>query len=145
MKNMAETYLGIGRFNIILFLVIYFMVVGVVGSLFDPTFYADKSLTENDVNNGIDVWGMDSKVQGQTKTALLQQVNPTLWNAWDNIVKIFTTFLSLIFIGMTFSIPNVPTAVQLFMSVPVIILFAFIILDLVIDILKAVFKVPLSG
>ncbi len=142
---MAETYLGIGRFNIILFLVIYFMVVGVVGSLFDPTFYADKSLTENDVNNGIDVWGMDSKVQGQTKTALLQQVNPTLWNAWDNIVKIFTTFLSLIFIGMTFSIPNVPTAVQLFMSVPVIILFAFIILDLVIDILKAVFKVPLSG
>lgn len=141
---MADTYFGVGKINFFVFLVVYIMVVGCVGALFDPV-SAGLVPTQKDLEEGaggfpVDVYGKD------TRTTMGKQAPKfDFWSALTTIAKTVSTALSIFVMGLTFNIPGIPILLRMFMVIPVVIVFIVVFLDIIIDILKAIFKVPLAG
>lgn len=151
---MAETYFGIGKLNFFVFLIVYFMVVGLVAALFDPSLVGvgkDPSLQDLEKKTAypnIDIDGKDAKTEKD------KQINPlgnlpqmADWDkgAFGKISELFGTGIGIFWAGLTFNIPDMPLLLRLFMVIPVVGAFMIVMLDMIIDLLKAVFKVPLAG
>jgi hypothetical protein len=138
-------YFGVGKINFFVFLVVYISVVGLVAALFDPV-SAGLVPTQTELEKGaspftgVDVYGKDTST-GMGK----QSPGFIILSALDIIGKTMGTALSVFWLGFTFNIPGIPVMLRFFMVIPVVIVLLVVCLDIIIDILKAVFKVPLAG
>ena len=142
-------YAGIGKINFFVFLVVFFMIVGVVGAIFDPVGNGMVA-TEQDLIEGAGGWGIDVDRTGETDSPNpLSKDSPSVGgSAWDVLTTVFSTVvtaLRIFWIGLTFNIPGVPLLIRMFMVIPVVVSFVAVILDIIIELLKAVFKVPMAG
>lgn len=146
---MADTYFGIGKLNFFVFLIVYFMIVGVVASVFNPTIAGvSPDMTEQSLEQGADKWtSVDVERAENDKNTPLGKSPPdfNLWNAFGTVANICKTAFLVFWAGLTFNIPGVPTLLRMFMVVPVVIVFVVVIFDTLIDVLKAVFKIPAAG
>ena len=144
---MADTYFGVGKLNFFIFLVVYISVVGLVGAMFDPVGagLVPTQPTQQDLEDGANSFPID--VYGKDTTTGMGKQPPgfSFWSALDTVSKTISTALAVFWMGLTFNIPGVPVMLKFFMVVPVVIVLIIVTLDIIIDILKAVFKVPLAG
>jgi hypothetical protein len=140
---MADTYLGIGKLNFFVFLVVYFMIVGVVGALFDPI---GNGLvpTEESLSSGAGKWNVDVE-KGSDSNILGDPPGLSFWDTLTTIAKTIGTVFNIFWIGLTFNIPGMPILLRMFMVIPVVLVFIIVLFDIIIDLLNAVFKVPLAG
>jgi len=127
--------------------VIYFMVVGVVSTVMnaseDGTVLSDSSLAR-----GADKWGRTTDRNGVIEYKGQPAKKPTggILDAIGKIKDMFMLAFRLFWTGLTFDFgAGFPMIVRLFFAVPVVLLFFVVLLDEIIDLLKAVFKAPLSG
>jgi hypothetical protein len=142
---MADTYLGIGKLNLILFMVVYFMIVGVVATIFnsaeDNTVLSDSSLSEGADSS----WDRSTNLQ-QGKTVNVEKPSNNWWDSAGKAIRILTSGVAIFWAGITFDLGDeFPLLLRLFLSVPVVLLFLVVVIDTIIEVLKAVFKVPFSG
>lgn len=127
---MADTYFGIGKLNFFVFIVVYFMVVGVVGAVFDPV---GKGLVPTDDSLAKGAKQFDTGVMAKQKAP-----KADIWGAFGMIGGVVSTGLGIFWIGMTFDIPGIPDMLRLFLTVPVLIVFFVVIIDILMDIIKTV-------
>lgn len=142
-------YAGIGKINFFVFLVVFFMIVGVVGAIFDPVGNGMVA-TEQDLIEGAGGWGIDVDRTGETDSPNpLSKDSPSAWDVLTTVAASYfstvVTALRIFWIGLTFNIPGVPLLIRMFMVIPVVVSFVAVILDIIIELLKAVFKVPMAG
>lgn len=143
---MADTYLGIGKLNFFVFLIMYILVVGVVSAIFDPVGLGLVTTNEN-IAEGANKFPIDVSKTGpkDNPNPLGGAPNVGIWDAIGKVAGIIGTAIGIFWAGLSFNVPGVPLLLRTFMVIPVFVLFVVVLLDLIIDILKAIFKVPLAG
>lgn len=143
---MADTYFGIGKLNFFLFLVVYMLVLGLVISIFNNT----QNNAEWDGKMHSPFGSVNSETPQQESPSLKKEVtNPIgLPNPMSPIEKLSGGFaklgdiimsaLGIMWIGLTVDAVGMPEIIRLFMITPVVILLSVVILDIVLDLIKAV-------
>lgn len=142
---MAETYFGIGKLNLLLFIVIYLLVLGLVISIFEnvdvgkewdgtlhspfedktPKPVEDKSSLKKEVTNPIGLPNPMSPIE-------------RLSNGFAKLGEAIMAGLTILWIGLTVDTGSIPQIIKIFMATPVIVLLSIVIVDLLLDLIKAV-------
>ena len=143
---MADTYFGIGKLNFFLFLVIYMLVLGLVITMFNNTTnkewdgkwhspFGDIKTPENPSNEQTSL-----KKEVTNPIGLPNPMAPVekLSNGFAKLGGIIMSALGIMWIGLTVNAPGMPDIVRIFMITPVVILLSVVILDIILDLIKAV-------
>jgi hypothetical protein len=118
---MAETYLGIGKLNFFLFLIIFVFIVGAVAQVFQAKDPASVTAQNSKFNQA---------------TTFKDKPAPT-GNWLDTVTSgmgMVKTALGVFWAGLTLDIPDLPTAIRLIICVPVIIMFMVVLIDILVDV-----------
>lgn len=114
---------NLGRFNIIIFIVLYFLVVGFISTIFSNQDVPSESEFKSKMTKNIGE-GVPKEVKINNPLTLL-----------SDIVSIVGNGLSIFVKGLTFDIPEVPLVIRLFLQVPIIVLLCVLIIDLILELI----------